>query len=96
MARLDDERATDAPADAGSRGAIHRSSAGNATALEPRDVYAAGRPGNMSPAVRGFPDRIYVPNSGSNTVDVNRSAHLQDHQPFDVGKQPQHVVPSWI
>jgi YVTN family beta-propeller protein len=62
---------------------------------DPRDVYAAGRPGNMSPAVKGFPDRIYVPNSASNTVDVidPRTFKIVNH--FDVGKQPQHVVPSW-
>jgi YVTN family beta-propeller protein len=63
--------------------------------LEPRDVYAAGRPGNMSPAVRGFPDRIYVPNSGSNTVDVIDPHTFKIVSHFDVGKQPQHVVPSW-
>jgi YVTN family beta-propeller protein len=63
--------------------------------IDPRDVYAAGRPGNMSPAVKGFPDRVYVPNSGSNTVDVidPHTFKIIDH--FDVGKQPQHVVPSW-
>ena len=49
----------------------------------------------MSPAVRGVPDRVYVPNSGSNTVDVidPHTFKIIDH--FDVGKQPQHVVPSW-
>jgi len=34
------------------------------------DVYAADRPGQLSPVVRGFPSRIYVPNSNSDTVDV--------------------------
>jgi YVTN family beta-propeller protein len=62
---------------------------------EPHDVYAAGRPGNMSPAVKGFPDRIYVPNSGSNTVDVIDPHTFKIINHFDVGKQPQHVVPSW-
>src|SRR4029077_15752785 len=63
--------------------------------LDPQDVYAAGRPGNMSDAVKGFPDRIYVPNSGSNTVDVidPHTFKIIDH--FDVGRQPQHVVPSY-
>jgi len=63
--------------------------------LDPHDVYAAGRPGNMSPAVKGFPDRIYVPNSGSNTVDVIDPHTFKIINHFDVGKQPQHVVPSW-
>ena len=38
--------------------------------LDPHDVYAAGRPGHLSAVVQGFPERVYVPNSGSNTVDV--------------------------
>jgi YVTN family beta-propeller protein len=63
--------------------------------LEPQDVYAASRPGKMSPVVAGFPDRIYVPNSGSNTVDVidPRTFKIIDH--FAVGKEPQHVAPSY-
>jgi len=63
--------------------------------LDPRDVYAAGRPGNMSPAVKGFPDRVYVPNSASNTVDVIDPHTFKIINHFAVGKQPQHVVPSW-
>src|SRR5437868_6357208 len=38
--------------------------------LDPHDVYAAGRPGLLSPVVRHDPARVYVPNSESNTVDV--------------------------
>ena len=62
--------------------------------LDPHDVYAADRPGNLSPVVRGFPERVYVPNSGSDTVDVidPHTFKVIDH--FAVGKQPQHVVPS--
>lgn len=63
--------------------------------LDPHDVYAANRPGNLSPAVRGFPDRVYVPNSGRDTVDVidPHTFKIIDH--FDVGHQPQHIVPSY-
>jgi YVTN family beta-propeller protein len=63
--------------------------------LDPHDVYAADRPGNLSPAVSGFPERVYVPNSGGNTVDVidPRTFKIIDH--FAVGKQPQHVIPSY-
>jgi YVTN family beta-propeller protein len=59
------------------------------------DVYAAARPGNMSPAVQGFPDRVYVPNSVKNTVDVidPHTFKVIDH--FRVGRQPQHVTPSY-
>ena len=63
--------------------------------LDPQDVYAGARPGQLSPAVRGFPDRVYVPNSVRNTVDVidPQTFKVIDH--FPVGKQPQHVVPSY-
>src|SRR5437763_1568646 len=59
------------------------------------DVYAADRPNQLSPVVAGFPSRIYVPNSVSNTVDVLDPATntIVDH--FDVGAEPQHVVPSY-
>ena len=61
----------------------------------PRDIYAADRPGQLSSVVRNFPSRIYVPNSGSNTVDVidPKTYKIIDH--FDVGRLPQHVTPSW-
>src|SRR5690349_7084101 len=61
----------------------------------PLDLYAADRPGQLSPTVASFPSRLYVPNSESNTVDVIDPAtmHIVDH--FDVGAEPQHVVPSY-
>jgi YVTN family beta-propeller protein len=61
----------------------------------PTDIYAADRPGRLSPVVRGFPSRIYVPNSKSGTVDVIDPAtrRIVDH--FTTGRLPQHVVPSW-
>ena len=62
---------------------------------DPRDVYAADRPGNLSPAVRSFPSLIYVPNSESNTVDVIDPAKGAVVEHFAVGRQPQHVVPSY-
>ena len=63
--------------------------------LSATDVYAAGRPGLLSPRVRGEPARVYVPNSQSNTVDVisQRSGKIIDR--FPVGRLPQHVTPSW-
>ncbi|MDQ2944703.1 MAG: YncE family protein, partial [Acidobacteriota bacterium] len=63
--------------------------------LHPHDIYSEDHAGKLSPAVRNFPSRIYVPNSGSNTVDVidPRTYKIVDH--FPVGRQPQHVVPSY-
>src|SRR5665213_1991722 len=63
--------------------------------VDAKDVYAGARPGNLSPVVKGFPDRIYVPNSGSNTVDVIDPHTFKIIGHFAVGKQPQHVVPSY-
>jgi DNA-binding beta-propeller fold protein YncE len=60
-----------------------------------RDVYAADRPGNLSPAVRHDPPRVYVPNSKSNTVDVidQHTYKIVDH--FATAGLPQHVTPAW-
>jgi len=38
--------------------------------LDPSDIYAADHAGKLSDAVKGIPERVYVPNSGSDTVDI--------------------------
>ncbi|PYQ08158.1 MAG: hypothetical protein DMF82_02030 [Acidobacteria bacterium] len=63
--------------------------------LDPHDVYAAARPGEMSAAVRGVVSRIYVPNSRSASVDVIDPATYQIVDHFPVGREPQHVTPSY-
>jgi YVTN family beta-propeller protein len=63
--------------------------------LDPRDIYSADRPGDLNSTVKDFPSRIYVPNSGSNTVDVINPATYKIIGHFRVGKQPQHVTPSY-
>jgi DNA-binding beta-propeller fold protein YncE len=59
------------------------------------NVYAADGAGDLSPAVRGDPALVYVPNSGSNTVDVisQRTFRIVEH--FATGQLPQHVTPSY-
>jgi YVTN family beta-propeller protein len=59
------------------------------------DLYAADRPNNLSPVVKGFRSLVYVPNSLSDTVDVIDPATYQVVNHFAVGRLPQHVVPSW-
>ncbi|MEA2299930.1 MAG: hypothetical protein QOE44_465 [Solirubrobacteraceae bacterium] len=59
------------------------------------DVYFADAPGALSPRVRGALSRIYVPNSGSDTVDVIDPARMRIVGHFPVGALPQHVTPSW-
>ena len=63
--------------------------------LDPHDIYAADRPGDLSPSVKDDPSRIYVPNSGSNTVDIIDPATYTVIGHFKVGRQPQHVTPSY-
>jgi YVTN family beta-propeller protein len=60
-----------------------------------RDVYAADRPGRLSPRVRGDKALVYVPNSESNTVDVISQKTFKVIDSFPVGALPQHVVPAW-
>ncbi|MEU9368357.1 hypothetical protein AB0D71_27515 [Streptomyces avermitilis] len=63
--------------------------------LDPKDVYAADRPGRLSPVVKDFPSRVYVPNTNSNTVSVIDPSTYEVIETIPVGAQPQHVVPSW-
>ena len=63
--------------------------------LDPRNIYAANGPGALSPTVAQFPTRIYVPNSGSNTVDVIDPVSFKIVEHFAVGRQPQHITPSY-
>jgi YVTN family beta-propeller protein len=63
--------------------------------LATANVYAHDRPGMMSPSVASALQRVYVPNSQSNTVDVidPHTFRVVDH--FAVGSLPQHVTPAW-
>ena len=63
--------------------------------LNPANLYSEIRAGNLSPAVKGFPARVYVPNSASDTVDVIDPATYKVIDHFKVGREPQHVTPSW-
>jgi DNA-binding beta-propeller fold protein YncE len=63
--------------------------------LDPHDVYAADRAGELSPVVRGDPALVYVPNSGEGTVDVISQRTFRVVAHFAVGALPQHVTPSW-
>ncbi|WP_206504991.1 YVTN family beta-propeller repeat protein [Streptomyces chrestomyceticus] len=63
--------------------------------LDEHDVYAADRPNRLAPQVRNFPSRVYVPNTGSDTVSVIDPKTYKVIETIPVGVQPQHVVPSW-
>ncbi len=63
--------------------------------LNPNDLYSEDHAGKFSPVVKGVPTRVYVPNSGSNTVDIIHPETYKIIGHFPVGRQPQHVTPSW-
>ena len=48
--------------------------------LDPKDVYAADRPDKLSPVVKDFPSRVYVPNSESEHRLRHRPEDVQDHR----------------
>src|SRR6516162_3683678 len=62
---------------------------------DPADIYSADRPNQLSDVVRNIPPRVYVPNTESNSVDVIDPATFKVVKHYKVGKQPQHVTPSW-
>jgi YVTN family beta-propeller protein len=59
------------------------------------DVYAHDHPSMLAPPARAALPRVYVPNSGSDTVDVidQRTRKVVRH--FAVGLLPQHVTPAY-
>jgi DNA-binding beta-propeller fold protein YncE len=63
--------------------------------IDRHDVYAADRPGRLSAVMRRFPERIYVPNSGSDTVDEIDPRTFKVVRHFATGALPQHVTPSY-
>jgi YVTN family beta-propeller protein len=69
--------------------------AGMPPVTDPADIYAAAGPDMLSPAVRGVPYRIYVPNSGGSTVTVIDPATYRVLWSYQTGLNPQHVVPAY-
>ncbi len=61
---------------------------------DPANVYAADGPNMLSPAVAHDLYRVYVPNTGSDSVTVIDPVTYRVVGTFRVGHQPQHVVPS--
>lgn len=63
---------------------------------DPNDIYAADHAGTLSETVRNYPSRVYVPNSGDNTVDVIDPKTFKIIAHFSSGgHEPQHVVPRY-
>src|SRR5690242_21046948 len=62
---------------------------------DPANIYADAGANMLSPAVRGAPYRIYVPDSGGSTVTVINPANLRVIATYHTGLNPQHVVPGY-
>ena len=68
---------------------------------DPNNLYSETGAGMMSPTVKNYPRRVYVPNSKGDSVDIidPQTYKIVDH--FDLPKHgkgplvPEHVVPSW-
>ncbi len=69
--------------------------AGMPPVLDQNDIYAADRPNQLSPVVKDFPARVYVPNHTGNSVTEIDPTTYKVIRTFPVPKGPQHVVPSW-
>jgi YVTN family beta-propeller protein len=64
-------------------------------AIAPVNVYAHATAGHLSQAVTGALDRVYVPNVASRDVYVIDPTTMKVVDRYDVGRDPQHIVPSW-
>ncbi|HTE79836.1 MAG TPA: YncE family protein [Reyranella sp.] len=62
---------------------------------DPENLYSETVAGKLSPAVKGALPRVYVPNRRANSVSVIDPETIQVVDTFKVGRNPQHVVPSW-
>lgn len=63
--------------------------------IDAADIYSEDYAGKLSPVVRNFPARVYVPNTESNTVSVIDPATYKVVDTFPVGRLPEHVTPSY-
>src|SRR5262249_10816189 len=63
--------------------------------LDPNHIYAPNPARHGNPNAAKFPQRVYVPNTVSNTVDVIDPATFKVVDHYEVGRQPQHVTPSY-
>lgn len=69
--------------------------AGMPPILDPNNIYSADTPNNLSDAVKGIPELVYVPNLRSSTVSVIDPKTYKVIKTIKTHAGPQHVVPSW-
>jgi YVTN family beta-propeller protein len=59
------------------------------------NIYGSTLPGHLNPAVKGLPERVYVPDSESASVDVINPGTFKVVAHYRVGQYPEHITPSW-
>ena len=69
--------------------------AGMPSVSNPKNLYSDTSANQLSAAVKGDLERVYVPNLRGNDVTVIDPNTLKIVGSFKVGRSPQHVVPSW-
>jgi YVTN family beta-propeller protein len=62
---------------------------------DPANLYSETRPDKVSPTIASLPARVYVPNVKSHEVHVIDATTFAVIDRYKVGRNPQHVVPSW-
>ncbi|MGN6332596.1 MAG: hypothetical protein ACTHOD_13220 [Motilibacteraceae bacterium] len=91
----DSPSASQSPGTAGTTAAAADLLPGMPPPLSPDDVWAADTPNNLAPAAKNALYRVYVPNTLSNTVTEIDPKTYKVVATLPVGREPQHVVPSW-
>lgn len=62
---------------------------------DPQNVYAFTAAGRLAPWVKGFPERVYVPDGKTNRLYVIDPRTYQVTASYKVDAEPQHVVPAY-
>ena len=63
--------------------------------IDDNNIYSEQAEGKLSATVRGHKTLVYVPNNRSDSVTVIDPATFSVVRTVKVGKDPQHVAPSW-
>jgi len=84
----------------GSRGAAQTAASvetvpGMPPVTNPANLYSETAADKLSPALANVPVRVYVPNVKSHEVHVIDPVTMTVVDRYKVGRNPQHVVPSW-
>lgn len=63
--------------------------------INTQNIYSEDAVEKINPAIKDYPPLVYVPNTKSNDVDVIDQKTFKIVNHFVVGREPQHVTPSW-